>query len=97
MSDRALNDMMCQALIDGEFRDTLLADAANVVGKFDLDADERDILKTIRADSVTEFAQRLHTWMLERRGNNGHMRTYRRRCLVGCSWNPSSDPLATGT
>jgi hypothetical protein len=73
---------MCLALIDGKFRDTLLTDAANVVGEFDLDPEEQDVLKTIRADSVTEFAQRLHTWMVERDGKNGHRRTYEPKHLM---------------
>jgi len=82
MSDHTLNNIMCLALIDGEFRDTLLTDAANVVGEFDLDADEQDILKAIKVDSVTEFAAKLHNWMVERGGNNGHRRASESRRSV---------------
>jgi hypothetical protein len=85
MSDQALNNIMCMALIDGKFRDTLLADPATVVGDFDLDAEERDVLKAIKADSVTEFARKLHTWMSQRPsgGNgNGYWKTYRPRQAV---------------
>lgn len=76
MSDHTLNNIMCLALIDGKFRDSLLTDPARVVGDFELDAEERDILKAIKADSVTEYARKLHTWMKERRGGNGYRRTY---------------------
>jgi len=82
MSDLTLNNIMCLALTDGQFRDTLLTDAANVVGEFDLDAEEQDILEAINADSVTEFAAKLHNWMVERGGNNGHRRASESRRLV---------------
>ena len=82
MSDHTLNNIMCLALIDGKFRDNLLTDAANVMGEFDLDPEEQDILKAIKADSVTEFAQSLYTWMVERRGSNGHRRAYEPKHLV---------------
>jgi hypothetical protein len=72
MSDRTLNDIVCLAVIDGKFRHSLLTDVANVVEEFDLDAEERHILQAIKADSVAEFAQNLHSWMLERHGDNGH-------------------------
>src|SRR4030042_310617 len=40
MSDQTLNNIMCMALIDGKFRDALLANPATVVGDFELDAEE---------------------------------------------------------
>jgi hypothetical protein len=72
MSEHTLNDIMCLALTDSRFRQGLLSDVASVVGEFDLDAEERDILGSIKADSVTEFAQRLHVWMAQRHRGNGH-------------------------
>jgi hypothetical protein len=81
MSDHTLNDIMCLALVDGKFRYSLLTDVADVVEEFDLDPEERDVLKAIKAASVTEFAQKLHTWMLERESNNGHCRAYEPRQL----------------
>ena len=80
MSDQTLNSIMCMALTDGKFRDTLLTNPANVVEDFDLDADEQDVLKAIKADSVTEFARKLHAWMVQRpSGGNGHGGTHRYR------------------
>lgn len=76
MSDRTLNDIMCLALTDSEFRHNLLTDVVSLVEGFDLDPEERDILKAIKAESVTEFAGRLHSWMLERGSNNGHWKAY---------------------
>jgi len=81
MSDHSLNDIMCLALIDGKFRHTLLNDVANVVEEFDLDPEERDILKAIKAECVTEFARELHTWMLQRHRGNGHRRAYQPKQL----------------
>jgi hypothetical protein len=78
MSDRTLNDIMCLALVDGKFRDTLLTDVTDVVDEFDLDPEEQDILRAIKADSVTDFARKLHSWMSERPKNNGHLRMYGR-------------------
>jgi hypothetical protein len=80
MSDQTLNNIMCMALIDGKFRDALLANPANVVGEFDLDAEEQTALKSIKADSVTDLARKLHAWMVQRpAGGNGYYRTYRPR------------------
>lgn len=81
MSEHTLNNIMCLALVDGEFRDTLLTDAANALGDFDLDAEEHDVLTAIKACSVTEFARELHAWMVDRRGSNGHRSTYRPRLV----------------
>ncbi len=81
MSDHSLNDIMCLALIDGKFRHTLLSDVTNVVEEFDLDPEERDVLKAIKAESVTEFARELHTWMLQRHRGNGHRRAYQPKQL----------------
>jgi hypothetical protein len=69
MSDQTLNNIMCMALIDGKFRSSLLSNPAKVVSDFDLDAEERDVLRTIKADSVTEFARKLHSWMVQRPGD----------------------------
>jgi hypothetical protein len=78
MSDQTLNNIMCMALIDGKFRDALLANPGNVVGDFDLDAEEQHVLKSIRADSVTELARKLHAWMVQRpSAGNGHYTPYR--------------------
>jgi hypothetical protein len=85
MSDHTLNDIMCLALTDGKFRHGLLTDVANVVGEFDLDAEERDMLGAIKVDSVTEFAQRLHTWMVQRHGGNGSCQSSEARRL-GSLW-----------
>ena len=83
MSDQTLNNIMCMALIDGKFRDALLANPANVLGDFDLDAEEQTVLKSIRADSVTELARKLHAWMMQRpSGGNGHCGTYQSRQAV---------------
>jgi len=80
MSDQTLNNIMCMALIDGKFRDALLANPAKVVGEFDLDAEEQSALKSIKADSVTDLARKLHAWMVQRpTGGNGHYGTYRPR------------------
>ncbi|MGB9301028.1 MAG: Os1348 family NHLP clan protein [Anaerolineae bacterium] len=82
MSDQTLNNIMCMALIDGKFRSNLLSNPANVVGDFDLDAEEQDVLRTIKADSVTEFARKLHSWMVQRPGGNGNHQTRRPRQAV---------------
>ncbi len=76
MSDHMLNNIMCLALTDPGFRHTLLTDVANAVEDFELDPEERDILQAIKADSVTEFAQTLYTWMLQRHRGNGHRKSY---------------------
>jgi hypothetical protein len=82
MSDQTLNNIMCMALIDGKFRASLLTNPANVVGDFDLDADEQDVLRTIKADSVTELARKLHSWMVQRPGSNGYHQARRPRQLA---------------
>jgi hypothetical protein len=83
MSDNTLNSIMCLAVTDGKFRETLLTDAANVVGDFDLEAEEQHILTAIKVDCVTDFARELHAWMVDRGGSNGHRRGYQAQQLGG--------------
>ena len=82
MSDQTLNNIMCIALTDGKFRASLLSNPAIVVGDFDLDAEEKDVLNTIKADSVTEFARKLHSWMVQRPRSNGSIQSRRPRQVV---------------
>lgn len=72
MSERTLNDIVCLAITDSKFRESLLTNVATAVEEFDLDPEEQDILKTIKAESIAEFAQGLHVWMVQRNRGNGY-------------------------
>ena len=61
MRVQALNRIVGEAIVDREFRARLLADPRAAVSGFDLAADELELLATIRADSVDQFARQLET------------------------------------
>jgi len=50
-----------EAIVNREFRAKLLADPRAAVTGFDLTADELELLATIRADSVDQFARQIET------------------------------------
>lgn len=81
MSERTLNDIVCLAITDSKFRESLLTNVADAVEEFDLDPEEKDILKTIKADSIAELAQGLHAWMVQRNRGNGYRKVSKQKQL----------------
>ncbi len=69
MQHRALNELLCAAMINQNFRETLLADPFLAVNEgyqdhhFALSQDEYDLVTHIRADSLESFAELVVDWM----------------------------------
>ena len=59
-----LEEVVGQAIIDHEFRAGLLhGRRARLLSQFDLTAEERQALMSIRADSLEAFAGQLYRWI----------------------------------
>jgi hypothetical protein len=74
MRVQALNRVVGEAVVNKEFRARLLADPRAALSGFDLAIDELELLATIRADSVDQFAQQLVTLLApEPAGERGRL------------------------
>lgn len=85
MNHKGLNQLLCAALVNDQFRDVLLRDPAQALatGYFDqtfsLTSEEQDLVIDIRAQRLEDFAAQVYRWISgdgSRRGNghkgNGH-------------------------
>ena len=69
MKHKSLNQLLCAAVINGRFRETLLRDplralAAGYEGhEFDLTPEERALVVGIRAHGLEDFAAQVHCWI----------------------------------
>lgn len=63
MTHENIQALVGTAIVDVEFRQRLLEDAASVIGQFDLTPDEAAAVLSIKASTFQGFATQLHTWM----------------------------------
>lgn len=89
MNHRALNQLVCAALINDRFREVLLRDPALALAtgyhgqSFSLTPEEQNMVVGIRVQKLEDFAAHVHAWIsgddrVERRhgtNGNGHHRT----------------------
>ena len=74
MQHKGLNQLICAALINGPFRETLLHTPAQALAAgyyehaFHLTPQERDLVLDIRAQHLEDFAAQVHHWIM----GNGH-------------------------
>jgi hypothetical protein len=74
------------ATLDSSFCDHLLkGDRYQAIAKFDLTEAEREVVLTIEANTITEFAQALLTWMDRQNGSHSRVnplvnRVFEARC-----------------
>jgi hypothetical protein len=67
VSHEALQAIVGTALIDREFRQAMLNGLrATVIKQFDLSAEEREVVMSIEASTLEQFAWQLHSWIMER-------------------------------
>lgn len=67
MSNESLQAIVGTALIDKDFRRAMLnGSRAIVIKQFDLSVDEREMLMSIEANTLEQFAWHLHKWIVER-------------------------------
>lgn len=76
MKHKGLNQLVCAALVNGRFCETLLHDPARAMAggylghTFSLTSEERDLVLDINAQRLEDFASQVHHWIS---GNgNGH-------------------------
>jgi hypothetical protein len=78
MKHKALNQLLCAAMVNGRFRETLLRDPAQALaaGYFDyafpLTPEERDLVIGIQAQKLEDFAAQVHCWLSGNGNGNGH-------------------------
>jgi len=66
-----LEEVVGQAIIDREFRAGLLnGKRAGLLSRFNLSAEEHQVIMSIRADSLEAFAGQLYTWIESQRRRN---------------------------
>jgi hypothetical protein len=69
MKHKALNQLICAALVNGNFRQTLLRDPARALSngyygqKFPLSAEEKNLVVGIRAQRLEDFADQVYHWI----------------------------------
>lgn len=66
MATNGLGCLIMTAVVDQAFREQLLTAPADILSSFDLTDDEKQVLTSIQANSLTEFATELHRWLEER-------------------------------
>ena len=77
MNNKALNQILCAALVSKQFRNNLLNDANKTVRagylehSFPLSDEEFHLVKNIQAKSIEDFAYQVYEWQLQ----NGHQST----------------------
>jgi hypothetical protein len=74
MKHKALNQLLCAAVINQSFRQTLLSDPVQAIDggyhgqAFPLSLEERALLSKIRVGTLEELAAEVHAWI----SGNGH-------------------------
>ena len=78
MEHKGLNQLLCAATVNGRFRNILLRDPAQAlaVGYFDhtfsLTPEERQLVVSIQAQRLEDFAAEVHHWLQSKSNGNGH-------------------------
>jgi len=69
VNHKALNQLLCAAVVNGRFCETLLRDPARALAAgysgqtFALTAEERSLVMGIKAQRIEEFAAQVHAWI----------------------------------
>jgi hypothetical protein len=78
MKHKGLNQLLCAAVVDHRFRETLLRDPARAIATgyldhdFSLTSEERDLVRHIRAEQLEDFATQVYLWISRNGNGNGH-------------------------
>ena len=70
MKHRALNQLLCAALVSKHFRESLLTDTENAVRNgyqshdFPLSQEELDFVVQVKAGCFEDFAAQVHNWVM---------------------------------
>lgn len=96
MKHKSLNQLVCAAMINSRFRETLLRDPAQALASgyyehsFALTAEERDLVLGIRAQKLEDFADQVHRWISGNTCRNDAGLTFERR--TEHEWAPAAIP-----
>lgn len=75
MNHKGLNQLLCAAVVNNRFRETLLRNPAQAIASgyldhdFSLTPDERDFVVDIKAQRFEDFAGQVHNWLSGNRQN----------------------------
>ena len=75
MNHRGLNQLLCAAVVNNRFRETLLRNPAQAIAtgyldhNFSLTPEERDLVVDIKAQRFEDFAGQVHNWLSGNRQN----------------------------
>jgi hypothetical protein len=78
MTHRGLNQLLCAAVVDDGFCQTLLRDPRQAIARgylnqrFALTAEERDLLTSIQAQRLEDLAAKVYGWVSGSGSGNGH-------------------------
>ena len=78
MNHTGLNQLLCAAVVNNRFRETLLRNPAQAIAtgyldhSFSLTPEERNLVVDIRAQGFEDFAAQVHHWLSG--SSNGHGR-----------------------
>jgi hypothetical protein len=85
MKHKALNQVLCAAVVNDRFRQTLLRDPAQAISggyqgqNFALTSEERDLVTGIQARQLEDFANQIYHWVSGNGNGNGHGNGHRDR------------------
>ncbi len=89
MEHKALNQLLCAATVNAQFRETLLHDPAQALSmgyldhQFCLTPEERELVIGIQARELEEFAAQVYRWIsLGGNGNGRNGRGHRHELLA---------------
>ena len=80
MKHKALNQLLCAAIVNERFRETLLRDPAQAIASgyfdhsFSLTPEEQNLVVDIRARRLEDFAAQVHSWIAGNGNGIGHSR-----------------------
>jgi hypothetical protein len=75
MNHKGLNQLLCAAVVNNRFRETLLRNPAQAIASgyldhnFSLTPEERDLVVDIKAQRFEDFAGQVHNWLSGNRQN----------------------------
>ena len=78
MKHKGLNQLLCAATINRRFRETLLRNPAQAVAtgyfnhSFPLTPEERNLVTSIQAQRLEDFAAQVYCWIAADGNGNGH-------------------------
>jgi hypothetical protein len=94
MKHEGLNQLLCAAVVNNRFRETLLRNPAQALAtgyldhNFSLTPEERDLVVDIEAQRFEDFAAQVYHWLSGNGNGNGQNGTERRHNALG-----SGEPL----